>query len=460
MRQLARAPPLLAAPRVQAEGDLPRAPVALRGAPRDRRCSTAGPLLCWVRRRCTWTRGQLPARLGFRGAHGCAARVACTAAARRVAHGRCTPGPSPSPSPSLFDASVCPLVLPGTEGFHVLKVWPNSPGAKAGLEPFFDFIIGVNGIRLVREQTTGWHTCCSSAPVAEYTATRAARVTALCQRAPMPPPPRRGPIRARVVGLRACQRPPKRKRSRAFCGFLTLASFSFLQRALLLTTTQQQDVDSEQLKVKCSENIDKPVKLIVYSSKNQASAGAALPPRRQPPLQGCSRHAATSSGSPPIQAPRPLISPPPCPALLRPTTEQDIREIEMIPTNTWGGQGELPARLPLASPRSLVLLRRPVVPGLPRAGSDLIPCPAFAALGLRAGLLGLSIRFCSFEGASECVWHVLDVSGKSPADLAGLQANLDYIIAADTAPLDERDDLCVLRVLRAHASSGAAPAHT
>ena len=32
-------------------------------------------------------------------------------------------------------------------------------------------------------------------------------------------------------------------------------------------------MDSEQLKVKCAENIDKPVKLIVYSSKNQDIRG-------------------------------------------------------------------------------------------------------------------------------------------------------------------------------------------
>ena len=30
----------------------------------------------------------------------------------------------------------------------MLKVWPNSPGHIAGLEPFFDFIIGVNEFRL------------------------------------------------------------------------------------------------------------------------------------------------------------------------------------------------------------------------------------------------------------------------------------------------------------------------
>lgn len=37
----------------------------------------------------------------------------------------------------------------GTEGYNVLQVHDNSPGAKAGLEPFFDYIIAVNGVRLV-----------------------------------------------------------------------------------------------------------------------------------------------------------------------------------------------------------------------------------------------------------------------------------------------------------------------
>lgn len=34
-------------------------------------------------------------------------------------------------------------------GYHVLKVFENSPADDAGIEPFFDFIITVNGIRLV-----------------------------------------------------------------------------------------------------------------------------------------------------------------------------------------------------------------------------------------------------------------------------------------------------------------------
>ena len=78
------------------------------------------------------------------------------------------------------------------------------------------------------------------------------------------------------------------------------------------------------------------------------------------------------------------------------------------------------------------------------------------------GLLGVSIRFCSFEGANENVWHVLvsdlkcspccivscgpvpacslvlplspwqEVEPNSPAALAGLRPHTDYIIGADT----------------------------
>ena len=37
-----------------------------------------------------------------------------------------------------------------TDGYHVLKVSSNSPGSKAGLVPFFDYIVSANGTRLVR----------------------------------------------------------------------------------------------------------------------------------------------------------------------------------------------------------------------------------------------------------------------------------------------------------------------
>ena len=41
-------------------------------------------------------------------------------------------------------------------------------------------------------------------------------------------------------------------------------------------------------------------------------------------------------------------------------------------------------------------------------------------------------RFCSFEGANENVWHILDVQPNSPAAQAGLCSDSDYIIGADS----------------------------
>uniref|UniRef100_A0A8C3KHJ9 Golgi reassembly stacking protein 1 n=1 Tax=Calidris pygmaea TaxID=425635 RepID=A0A8C3KHJ9_9CHAR len=70
-----------------------------------------------------------------------------------------------------------------------------------------------------------------------------------------------------------------------------------------------------------------------------------------------------------------------------------IREVEVIPSNMWGGQG----------------------------------------------LLGASVRFCSFQGANEHVWHVLDVEPASPAALAGLQPYTDYVVGSDQI-LQESED--------------------
>lgn len=56
------------------------------------------------------------------------------------------------------------------------------------------------------------------------------------------------------------------------------------------------------------------------------------------------------------------------------------------------------------------------------------------------GLLGISIRFCSFEVAKENVWHILEVQPNSPASLAGLKAFTDYIIGSDSI-LHESEDL-------------------
>ncbi|XP_046860424.1 Golgi reassembly-stacking protein 2-like isoform X2 [Xenia sp. Carnegie-2017] len=140
----------------------------------------------------------------------------------------------------------------GTEGYHVLRVQENSPGYKAGLEPYFDFIVAIENTRL------------------------------------------------------------------------------------------NQDNDS--LKEILKANAEKPVKMIIYSSKT------------------CK-----------------------------------VREASITPSNLWGGQG----------------------------------------------LLGVSIRFCSFEGANENIWHVLEIQANSPADIAGFRPFTDYIIGADSI-LHETEDLFAL----------------
>jgi len=124
---------------------------------------------------------------------------------------------------------------------EILKVQEASPGAKAGLEAFFDFIVAINGSRL--------------------------------------------------------------------------------------------DQDNDTLKTILNNNIDKPVKLLVYSSKTM-----------------------------------------------------NLKEVTLVPSRMWGGQG----------------------------------------------VLGVSIRFCSFDRANENVWHILDVQANSPASLAGLRSNSDYIIGSDS----------------------------
>ncbi|XP_070188370.1 Golgi reassembly-stacking protein 2-like isoform X3 [Littorina saxatilis] len=102
--------------------------------------------------------------------------------------------------------------------------------------------------------------------------------------------------------------------------------------------------DNDTLKELLKANVEKPVKMTVYSSKTQG-----------------------------------------------------VREVSIVPSHHWGGQG----------------------------------------------LLGVSIRFCSFEGANENVWHILEVQPNSPADLAGMKSDTDYVIGADSV-LHESEDLFTL----------------
>ncbi|XP_022114336.2 Golgi reassembly-stacking protein 2 [Pieris rapae] len=140
----------------------------------------------------------------------------------------------------------------GSEGYHVLRVQDGSPGQKARLEPFFDFIVSIENTRL--------------------------------------------------------------------------------------------DQDNDTLKELLKQNVDKNIKMHVYSSKTQS-----------------------------------------------------VREVSITPCANWGGEG----------------------------------------------LLGVSIRFCSFEGATENVWHILEVHPSSPAELAGLKPFSDYIIGADSI-MHESEDLFTL----------------
>jgi len=140
----------------------------------------------------------------------------------------------------------------GAEGYHVLRVQENSPGHKAGLEPFFDFIVMIGNTRL--------------------------------------------------------------------------------------------DTDDDRLKDLLKANVEKPINMLIYSSKTLKT-----------------------------------------------------REVTLTPSSMWGGQG----------------------------------------------LLGVSIRFGTFEGANEHVWHVLDVEPNSPAYIAGLRPFSDYIIGSDSL-LSEQDDLFTL----------------
>ncbi|KRX36779.1 WD40 repeat-containing protein SMU1 [Trichinella murrelli] len=136
----------------------------------------------------------------------------------------------------------------GKEGYHVLRVQENSPGQRAGLETFFDFIVAVGNQRL--------------------------------------------------------------------------------------------DKDNDSLREILKQHVERPLEITVYNSKTQT-----------------------------------------------------IRQTQITPSESWGGQG----------------------------------------------LLGVSIRFCSFEGASQNVWHVLDVQHNSPAAIAGLRSNSDYILGSDSV-LNNADD--------------------
>lgn len=57
------------------------------------------------------------------------------------------------------------------------------------------------------------------------------------------------------------------------------------------------------------------------------------------------------------------------------------------------------------------------------------------------GMLGITIRFDSYSNAEDNVCHVTDVESNSPADLAGLSAETDYILGTSEKVFKDVDAL-------------------
>ncbi|KAI9179625.1 hypothetical protein H9P43_004953 [Blastocladiella emersonii ATCC 22665] len=67
----------------------------------------------------------------------------------------------------------------------------------------------------------------------------------------------------------------------------------------------------------------------------------------------------------------------------------------------------------------------------------------------RDGLLGCSIRYCDYAGALMHVWHIVEVLPNSPASLAGLNIDSDYIVGTPELVLREQQELYALLASRA-----------
>ncbi|ETW00678.1 hypothetical protein, variant [Aphanomyces invadans] len=57
------------------------------------------------------------------------------------------------------------------------------------------------------------------------------------------------------------------------------------------------------------------------------------------------------------------------------------------------------------------------------------------------GMLGVTIRFDSFDGVEDHLLHVLEVAKKSPADIATLEPNADYLLGTPERVFRDPEDL-------------------
>ncbi|KAI8388423.1 GRASP55/65 PDZ-like domain-containing protein [Radiomyces spectabilis] len=93
----------------------------------------------------------------------------------------------------------------------------------------------------------------------------------------------------------------------------------------------------------------------------------------------------------------------PVPLTVYSSKDQETRELTLIPSRQWHTEGEI---------------------------ND-----------ARLKYLGCSIRFCSYAHASEHIWHVLEVAPNSPAEMAGLIPDKDFIVGSPHLSLQSEDDL-------------------
>ncbi|KAG9315723.1 hypothetical protein JVU11DRAFT_3370 [Chiua virens] len=118
-------------------------------------------------------------------------------------------------------------------------------------------------------------------------------------------------------------------------------------------------------------------------------------------------------------------------------TELDASELERIVEEheervlnllVWSSKTRETRAVPIVPSRAWALAQQPLLP-LEDTGSA--PQPS---------LLGLSMRMCEFESATDNVWHVLEVMEGSPAESAGLVPYGDWIIGWSGGVLSAETD--------------------
>ena len=135
-------------------------------------------------------------------------------------------------------------------------------------------------------------------------------------------------------------------------------------------------------------------------------------------------------------------------------TELDAAELEQIVEQheervlnllVWSSKTrETRGRSPFASLAATIRPPTIVVPIVPSRGWALMQQASLpledSSAAPQPSLLGLSMRMCEFETATDNVWHVLEVMEGSPAESAGLVPYGDWIIGWSGGVLSAEND--------------------